>query len=138
MTPEPCHSCAAPRRSGLLRPALLAFALLCADMGGPAAAEPAGFTTAEQALIVRNASLRAAVNVSPAAVRQVLDTLAAARSGRAGLPAGEPRTEPDGGDFDPAADPDLSSLQRVSPEAAHDIFLVLKQVASTRPATLPK
>lgn len=139
----------ARQHASALPPGLFALALLC-SIAEPAAAQPVTFTPAEQALIARNASLRAAVNLSPSTVRQILDALAASQTQntaqdaaqdttRASHPtqAGQP-SGPAGSDFEQAADPDLSDLQRVSPEAAHDVFLVLKQVASTRPATPPK
>lgn len=125
---------------------LLLFAALCVGFAGRAAAQPAaGFTAEEQAIIARNASLKAALATAPAAVRQALDAIAAAQpagTARSGPPLAQPEPAPRVEDkkarFKRKTDPDLAGLERISPEAAHDLFQVLKQVGSTKPAGQPR
>lgn len=120
------------------RPMLLVLTLVGVGLAGRAWAETGTrFSQAEQAIIARNASLRDAFATAPATVRRALDAL---ESARAGQPRAAPPIEPELGvdDFDPAEDPDLAELQRVSPEAAHDIFQVLKLVATTTRAPPPR
>jgi hypothetical protein len=113
-----------------------------------AAAEPGkaalSFSDADRAVIARNVELKALMRVDPAGVRTLLDAIAAAgqpperpsqryrdvlggRSG--GQPGGQGHKggEP-GSELDPAQNPDLSILfQRSSPEAAYDLFQIIKR-----------
>lgn len=135
---------AAPGRHERRRPryravaGLVLLSLLGTGLAGGAWAQTARsrFSADEQAVIARNASLRTASATAPAAVRRALDALAAGTA-RAGAALGpDPETPQDG--FDPTVDPDLAALQRVSPEAAHDIFQVLKQVGTASPIPPPR
>src|SRR5262249_53351050 len=89
------------------------------------------FTSAEETIIARNDALVRLRSSHPEIVRKVLDALASVKPRkrrdlrdpdplRADLP------------FDPARNPDLVVYQRGSPEAAHDLFQLLKQ-AGTKP-----
>jgi hypothetical protein len=92
---------------------------------------PPTFTAAEQTVIDRNAALATLVGSDPWLVRRVLDAIAAAdtsppadanaRDGR------HTRVEPAP---DPARNPDLDHLGRSSPEAAHDLFQLIKQAGA--------
>jgi hypothetical protein len=91
---------------------------------------PPDFTAAEQSVIHRNAALDQLVKRDPWLVRRVLDAIA--RSG-AETPDISDRTavrrryerppQPD-------RNPDLDHLGRSSPEAAHDLFLLIKKAAA--------
>mgnify|MGYP003386352978 CR=1 FL=1 len=120
-------------KRGAFAGAVLALALLASV--APLHAEPA-FSAADQAIITRNASLRASFARDPASVRQALDLMARSRTRAVDLdkPGGLTRDVPirrqDSVDFDASTDPDLGALQRASPEAAHDLFQLLKQASS--------
>jgi hypothetical protein len=98
------------------------------------------FSFAEQVISARNDALEALLPLDPWGVRRILDALAAAKEqpaerkplpgpgrhrdvfGGHPLPEGMPAP-------DPARNPDLSLLfQRSSPEAAYDLFQILKRV----------
>ena len=95
------------------------------------------FTFAEEVIIARNDALGELLPVDPQGVRRILDALAAAKqqdvpppgsvpAGRQRDVLGEPAL-PDG--VDAASNPDLKLLfQRSSPEAAYDLFQILKRV----------
>jgi hypothetical protein len=97
-----------------------------------ALAQP-GFTDSDLVIIHRNAALSAIVDRNPALVRRVLDAIASAqadamsragaRSGRDARPKRYELTP------DPARNPDLDQLDRSSPEAAHDLFQLIKQAS---------
>jgi hypothetical protein len=127
-----------PRRTCLAIVSVLT--LICGVTAGaqPSKAPPR-FTMAEEVIIARNDVLGALVRIDPWGVRTVLNAIAAARK----LPAdksdsvntrdvfGDPRLRE--GDFriDPNQNPDLKILfQRASPEAAYDLFQILKRVGS--------
>ncbi|MGH6768876.1 MAG: hypothetical protein ACRECO_07635 [Xanthobacteraceae bacterium] len=122
-----------------------AVALLCgvAEAEPEPAKAPPRFTMAEEVIIARNDVLSALLRIDPRGVRTVLDAIAAAKK----LPAdksgpgntrdvfGDPKLRD--GDFrvDPNKNPDLKILfQRASPEAAYDLFQILKRVGSRAPA----
>lgn len=97
------------------------------------------FTASETALIARNATLAKAVQHDPALVRRVLNETSqdgAAKDNapkdnamtRRMMPA-SPTTKPL---FDGKADPDLSRIERASPEALHDLFQLLKETAAKK------
>ena len=116
------------KREVLLATLALMLLGLTAQAAGPA------FSPAEQAIIARNASLREGVRKDPGAVRRALDTLAADRP--AGTRSREGSVE---GLFDEKTDPDLGKLQRASPEAAYDLFQLLKKASDAgTPAPPPK
>jgi hypothetical protein len=95
--------------------------------------DPPTFTVEEQAIIRRNAALVALADRDPWLVRQVLDAITAAarqsknepgpdRAGRMALER-EPAPEP-------ARNPDLEQFGRASPEAAHDLFQLIKKASA--------
>ncbi|WP_210318585.1 hypothetical protein [Aureimonas endophytica] len=85
--------------------------------------QPPSFTAAETQTIARNASLRRALAADPWLVRDILDELdrAAADDGN------QPEAGPETGNGS-EADPDLGRLDRSSPEAAYDLFILMKKV----------
>jgi hypothetical protein len=89
------------------------------------------FSSADQALIRRNAALEQLVRRDPVLVRRALDAIAASKAET--LPsysdrsAKLPRPEPAP---DPVHNPDLDQLGRSSPEAAHDLFQLIKKAAA--------
>ena len=100
------------------------------------------FTIAEEAIIERNEALRLVYEKDPALVRRVLDSLAKRPASKEKqrdpfartAPADHGPTSRDpaslGPQIDPGANPDLAIYQRGSPEAAHDLFQLLKRAAS--------
>lgn len=109
-----------------------------------ASAAPRPFTIAEEAIIERNEALRLVYETDPALVRRVLDALKSRGQSKdkqrdvfgPGAPgdqrAGRHDPAQPGEAFDPGANPDLAIFQRGSPEAAHDLFQLLKK-AKARP-----
>lgn len=88
------------------------------------------FTLAEQIIIERNDALAALLPIDPSGVRKILDALAVAKE-RPPVMAAPPRwTRRDAGAVvvDPLRNPDLEVFQRASPEAAYDLFQILKRV----------
>jgi hypothetical protein len=94
------------------------------------------FSFAEEVIIARNDALGELLPLDPQGVRRILDALApkqqdapppgSAPTGRQLDVLGEPAL-PDG--VDAASNPDLKLLfQRSSPEAAYDLFQILKRV----------
>jgi hypothetical protein len=100
-----------------------------------AAQETPRFTLAEERIIARNEALSALLASDPWGVRRIVDAMAAAKQPR-GKVKGRKRdmAEPRSGDgtvpFDPLRNPDLVIFQRASPEAAYDLFQLLKRVGN--------
>jgi hypothetical protein len=94
------------------------------------------FTLAEESIIARNDLLSALLAVDPVGVRKIVDALVASKQ-RPSTKNKRGRTvdKPPSGDgalvIDPARNPDLIVFQRASPEAAYDLFQLLKQVAGS-------
>jgi hypothetical protein len=91
------------------------------------------FTVQDQAVIERNATVKGLVDRDPWLVRRILDAIAAAEP----LPA--PGAGPSArsaivSDQTPAPtrNPDLDHLERSSPEAAHDLFQLIKKASGNR------
>jgi hypothetical protein len=129
------------RRGVMVRKTFLCLALLLAAWAWcPADARAQRtlpvFSAADEVVIGRNEVLQDLRRVSPRDVRRILDALAFVTAKRnddpefhrkparrmqrdnlADLPA-----------FDPEKNPDLVVYQRSSPEAAHDLFQLLKQI----------
>lgn len=108
----------------------------------PAFAGPRPFTIAEEAVIERNEALRSVYERDPALVRRALNAMKAPNRnkgkqrdvfgpGTPGIPGG-PTPVPPGEAIDPGANPDLAIFQRGSPEAAHDLFQLLKKAAGRK------
>ena len=103
----------------------LTVAVAAAQPGRPAPQ----FTFADEVVIARNEALKTLLPVDPLGVRKLLDAIAHAKqqppptTHRDVLEdrSGRPR-------LDPLQNPDLNILfQRASPEAAYDLFQILKQ-----------
>jgi hypothetical protein len=99
------------------------------------AASP-NFTPGEQAIIDRNAALAAIIDSDPGLVRRVLDSIEAAQAGsgsRSSVPrasrSGRGRRQKTERPPDPNHNPDLDQLGRLSPEAAHDLFQLIKNAS---------
>jgi hypothetical protein len=112
---------------------LLAFVLAG---GGKATAQmralPEGmpsFSSAEVLLINRNDALRALVERSPWAARHVLDVMSQSELGQArSMPIAPSGPVPETLEL-PGRNPDIDRTMRASPEAARDLFQLLKQVS---------
>jgi hypothetical protein len=113
--------------------------MLCSATADPGKGAPR-FTFAEEVIIARNDALVALLPVDPWGVRGILDALALAKQ-EPDAPKSAPRlgknrdirgggSPPDGVvPPDAASNPDLNLLfQRSSPEAAYDLFQILKRV----------
>jgi hypothetical protein len=93
------------------------------------------FSTDDRAVIARNPMLRSVVEQEPALVRRVLDALAAIESvqPRSSLMPNDRQPIPSPGEpAGTSSNPDLDRLERTSPEAANDLFQLLKQAATRR------
>jgi hypothetical protein len=89
------------------------------------------FSPQERTIIERNADLKGVVGRNPRLVRRVLDAIAAAPAqpvGTGPTDRGAISPEPPA----PSRNPDLDNLERSSPEAAHDLFLLLKKASQNR------
>lgn len=85
------------------------------------------FSLQDHTIIERNAALRRLVNRDPWLLRRVLDAITAAdhlsgsaKSTERSAITGERHPVP-------SRNPDLDNLERSSPEAAHDLFLLIKK-----------
>jgi hypothetical protein len=112
----------------------LALLLIYTNLSGAATVEVKRpeFSAADRSVIDRNSALKQIVDSDPWLVRRFLDLLAAqarAMDAPIGRNAGslEPAAEPPS---DPEHNPDLEALWRASPEASHDLFLLIKQAVS--------
>lgn len=120
-----------------LAPALLALGL---GLSEPALAASGPtplpeFSAAQLELIARNETLRAVLSRQPWLVHRVLKEMEKARAAgdERAAPLAEPRrTRKER--FDKMRDPDLNGMERVSPEAAYDLFQMLKKVRQERKA----
>ena len=107
-----------------LRLAAFALVLCAACASAETALAPPQFTAEEMQTINRNETLKQVFADDPALIRRVLDDIARDR-GTAFAP-------PDG--LDPLKNPDLRS----SPEAAYDLFQLLKRAAAGKPGAAGK
>jgi hypothetical protein len=131
----------------LLSAALLILATATIMLVDPATAQlhhdctGQSFTAAEQNTIERNKALKLLVETDPCIVRRALDVLAAiAAPAAGGTTAPEQRSRGIGprdptATPDPIENPDLNRLQMASPEAAYDLFQLLKQASSRKSHT---
>ena len=109
-----------------MRRSLICAAVVVMMLTPPARADvdPPAFTTEEMKLVNRNETLRQALPADPWLVRRLLDDLARKN--------GRPLAPPDG--LDAVKNPDLRS----SPEAAYDLFQLLKRAADDKQKTPAK
>ncbi len=88
------------------------------------------FSKAEMSIINRNKTLRSLAKSSPKAVRQVLDVMQRNQIGsRSATSVGDDGLQ---SRDESAADPDIDELERSNPEAARDLFLLIKRVATEK------
>ena len=110
---------------------------LIVGLAGPARAELAAdpplpqFSKADIELIGRNATLRELYLYNPWLTYRVLRTIDA-EAGAKDMKPDQPRPPSKPGPFDDKRDPDLGEFQRVAPEAAVDLFALIKK-ASGKP-----
>jgi hypothetical protein len=93
---------------------------------------PPEFTADEQAVIHRNAALNQLMGADgdPWLVRRVLDEIAATKSGTAReLVSGSASHRKVERPPQPECNPDLDDLARSSPEASHDLLLLIRKAA---------
>jgi hypothetical protein len=113
---------------------LLAMALpmASANAQSPKSAGRPAFTVGDHAIIDRNATLKKLVERDPRLVRRVLDAIEAADQGshssaepmaRSAIMTDQTPT--------PSRNPDLDHLERSSPEAAHDLFQLIKKASGS-------
>ena len=120
--------------------ALVAIVLSAATAAAQPEQAAPRFSFADEVIIARNDALDALLPVDPQGVRRILDALAAAKqqpAGRKTAPTPGKHRDVLGGHVipegivppDPERNPDLNLLfQRSSPEAAYDLFQILKRV----------
>jgi hypothetical protein len=115
---------------------IVSAALIFASAGAHGETQRAPrFTLAEESIIARNDMLSALLAVDPVGVRKIVDAIVASKQRPSSAKPKRGRTveKPQSGDdaivIDPARNPDLIVFQRASPEAAFDLFQLLKQVA---------
>ena len=120
-----------------LHSAIVAAALVLsgAALGQPSSNEQGSprFTLAEEIIIARNDALNELLAVDPWSVRKIMDAMLASKQGAPTKePAAKAERRRDAGAvvIDPQRNPDLEVFQRASPEAAYDLFQLLKRVAS--------
>ena len=90
------------------------------------------FSTEDLTRIERNATLRELYLHNPWLTFRVLQSMDEAVASRRDLLPG-PASSPAASPFDEKRDPDLGELQRVAPEAAVDLFAMIKKASTTNP-----
>jgi hypothetical protein len=120
----------------------LAVLLILALPVGSAIAQPPSssapaFSAQEQAVIRRNSALNDLLPRDPVLVRKVLDAIAFANTGGARSNDGSKPRKPERPP-NPKSNPDLESFGRASPEAAHDLFLLIKKAGQKRQSSNSK
>lgn len=102
-----------------------------ADLGPDPPLPP--FSKADLALIERNATLRELYLHNPWLTLRVLRTIdGSSGTSRDAVSSQSPPTDPP--PFDEKRDPDLGEFQRVAPEAAVDLFALIKKASGSTPA----
>jgi hypothetical protein len=93
------------------------------------------FSATEQIIIARNDALNQLLVVDPWAVRTIVDALVAGKHQAPPTASPTRKRQRDAGSvwIDPQRNPDLEVFQRASPEAAYDLFQLLKRAASGQP-----
>jgi hypothetical protein len=120
-------------RNKIVMALLLAMALPMASARAESSkgGRPA-FTPGDRTIIDRNASLKGLVERDPRLVRRVLDAIEAADQGseRNAEPTARSAIMTDQTPA-PSRNPDLDHLERSSPEAAHDLFQLIKKASAS-------
>ena len=123
------------RRAWMILSVLLAIA--AAATQGAAQSAPR-FTLEEEIVIARNDALNELLKTDAWSVRKIMDAMAAAKQRPAARDrqrdVGDRRIGDGTVEIDPARNPDLEIFQRASPEAAYDLFQLLKRVGGSQPA----
>jgi hypothetical protein len=95
------------------------------------------FTLEEEIIIARNDALNELFKTDAWSVRKIMDAMAAAKQRPSAWErqrdVGDPRTGDGTVQIDPLRNPDLEIFQRSSPEAAYDLFQLLKRVGGSQP-----
>jgi hypothetical protein len=108
---------------------LLSAALVMAATVQGAAQGAPRFTLAEEVIITRNDALNELLKIDPWSVRKIIDAMAAAKQTPPRERQRDVGERRDGAvEIDPGRNPDLEIFQRASPEAAYDLFQLLKRV----------
>lgn len=89
------------------------------------------FTLAEESIIARNDALAEMLAIDPAGVRKIVAAILVAKqqTAKQSVPTRDRRRDAGAVHIDPLRNPDLDVLQRASPEAAHDLFQLIKRAA---------
>jgi hypothetical protein len=96
------------------------------------------FTLAEEVVIARNDALSELHKIDPWSVRRIIDAMAAAKLQPPRERQRDMTERRDGAvEIDPGRNPDLDIFQRASPEAAYDLFQLLKRVRGQSGAKQP-
>jgi hypothetical protein len=110
----------------------MALPMASANAQSPKGAGRPAFTVGDHAIIDRNATLKGLVERDPWLVRRVLDAIQAADQGsqRSAEPMARSAIMTDQTPT-PSRNPDLDHLERSSPEAAHDLFQLIKKASGS-------
>jgi hypothetical protein len=87
------------------------------------------FSDADRATIDRNETLKTTLPKAPWLVFRILRALEQAKQETRGAPL-DVNSLRDRREFDPKRDPDMSAMQRTEPEAAHDLFVLIKKAGN--------
>jgi ribonuclease D len=110
---------------------LLAMMIAIEISGAGEVDHPTSFTKDERAIILRNEVLARLAKTNPGAVHQVVaKIMSTKRENTVGDLADA--TNSTSRELDAKKNPDLDQLLRSSPEASHDLFLLLKQAAVSK------
>ena len=105
------------------------FAILMFLHGATAWSQDAPrFTLEEETLIARNEALLELLPLDPQGVRKIVDAVVAAKGKPPAAPVPQRQRDVTAVVIDPVRNPDLEVFQRASPEAAYDLFQLLKRV----------
>jgi hypothetical protein len=92
------------------------------------------FSSTDLVVISRNKTLKSLLKADPQVVRHALDTIARVQTSYETRTTDQPGSSRKRSPKQQEADPDLAELERSAPEAAHDLFQLIKQAATkTRP-----
>jgi hypothetical protein len=115
---------------------ILALPIGSAIAQAPSSSAPQ-FSAQEQTIIRRNSALNDLLPRDPMLVRKVLDAIAFANTGGARSNDDSKRRKPERPP-NPKSNPDLESFGRASPEAAHDLFQLIKKAGQKRQSSNSK
>jgi hypothetical protein len=121
-----------------LRLCLVVMFAICLAPNSWAQRNTLRFTADDEIIIARNDLMQDLRRASPQDLRRILDALAFVNTKRNDDPEFHRRparrlqqgSDAESPAFDPERNPDLEVYQRSSPEAAHDLFQLLKKIRS--------